>query len=98
MTLPSSGSISIGYYAGNSVQGTGSVAIGRQSGQNNQGANSTVSPNFAEVDSNDEVYQTSDGYIWKYMYSVDTANNTKFTWLLSRLNAFLIFFLIIYYY
>ena len=45
---------------------------------NNQGANSTVAPNFAEVDSNDEVYQTSDGYIWKYMYSVDSSTEAKF--------------------
>lgn len=45
---------------------------------NNQNGRSTVQPNFAEVDINDEVYQTSDGYIWKYMYSVSDTTFAKF--------------------
>ncbi len=45
---------------------------------NNQGANSTVQPEFAEIDVEDEVYQTSDGYVWKYMYTVDNAYVRKF--------------------
>lgn len=47
---------------------------------NNQNAYSTVEPNFAHISgSNSYVYQTSDGYRWKYMYSVDSANNLKFS-------------------
>lgn len=45
---------------------------------NNLGANSTVQPEFAEIDAQDEVYQTSDGYVWKYMYSVDNTTVAKF--------------------
>lgn len=45
---------------------------------NNQGSNSTVQPEFGEIDSADEVYQTSDGYVWKYMYTVDNATVRKF--------------------
>lgn len=45
---------------------------------NNQGANSVVQPEFGEIDSTDEVYQTSDGYVWKYMYTVDNATVRKF--------------------
>lgn len=45
---------------------------------NNRGTNSTVQPEFAEIDVSDEVYQTSDGYVWKYMYSVDNATVAKF--------------------
>ncbi len=47
---------------------------------NNQNNYSTVEPNFAHVSgSNTYVYQTSDGYRWKYMYSIDSANNDKFS-------------------
>lgn len=45
---------------------------------NNNGSNSTVQPEFAEIDFQDEVYQTSDGYVWKYMYTVDNATVRKF--------------------
>jgi len=45
---------------------------------NNQGSNSTVQPEFSEIDANDEIYETSDGYVWKYMYSVDNATVRKF--------------------
>lgn len=45
---------------------------------NNGGAPSTVQPEFADIDVADEVYQTSDGYNWKYMYSVDDSTARKF--------------------
>ena len=45
---------------------------------NNLGANSTVQPEFSEIDASDEVYQTSDGYVWKYMYSTDVNTVRKF--------------------
>jgi len=38
---------------------------------NNMGANSTAQPDFAQITgANTQVYQTSDGYRWKYMYTV----------------------------
>lgn len=43
-----------------------------------QGANSTVSPNFADLDGTNDSYRTSDGYLWKYLYSVDSANVARF--------------------
>ena len=46
---------------------------------NNMGAYSTVEPDFSHISgSNTAVYQTSDGYRWKYMYSVSSAQKTKF--------------------
>ena len=42
---------------------------------NNNGAKSTIEP--TTVSSNK--FQTADGYIWKYMYSISSANNTKFS-------------------
>jgi hypothetical protein len=46
---------------------------------NNHGANSTVQPDFFQVvGANSVLYQTSDGYRWKYMYSVDSATITTF--------------------
>lgn len=45
---------------------------------NNLGSNSTVQPEFSEIDIEDEVYQTSDGYVWKYMYTVDNTTVRKF--------------------
>ena len=36
---------------------------------NNNGTPSTEEPQFGDIDSNDEYYSTSDGYVWKYMYS-----------------------------
>lgn len=46
---------------------------------NNKNANSTVQPEFSEIDLQDEFYQTSDGYVWKYMYSVDSSTVNKFS-------------------
>lgn len=46
---------------------------------NNMGANSTVEPNFSDIDEIDEVYETSDGYRWKYMYSVTDVEAERFS-------------------
>lgn len=45
---------------------------------NNNGAPSTYEPTFSDTDATDELYETSDGYIWKYMYSVDSTKVAKF--------------------
>lgn len=42
---------------------------------NNNDAVSTVEPTTISTNK----FQTADGYIWKYMYSIGTANNTKFS-------------------
>ena len=42
---------------------------------NNNGAYSTSEPQMVQTAS----FKTSDGYIWKYMYSVSSANNSKFS-------------------
>lgn len=43
---------------------------------NNYGANSTVKPSLTTTSG---TFKTADGYIWKYMYSIDASSNTKFT-------------------
>jgi len=46
---------------------------------NNNGSPSTVRPEFSHISgSNTSLYQTSDGYRWKYMYTVDSSVNQKF--------------------
>jgi len=46
---------------------------------NNDDANSTVQPLFTDITGpNTSLYQTSDGYIWKYLYSVDDTTTSKF--------------------
>ena len=46
---------------------------------NNDGAASTVEPDISHITgSNTYLYQTSDGYRWKYMYSVDSATALLF--------------------
>lgn len=46
---------------------------------NNLGANSTIEPVFAHITgANTIVYQTSDGYRWKYMYSIPLADYEQF--------------------
>lgn len=45
---------------------------------NNNGQPSTASPNFNDVNISDEVYQTSDGYRWKYMSSVSSTDIGRF--------------------
>ena len=42
---------------------------------NNNGSESIVEPTTISTSK----FQTADGYIWKYMYTIGTANNTKFS-------------------
>jgi hypothetical protein len=46
---------------------------------NANGAVSTVSPTFASTAADDTFYATSDGYQWKYLYSLDNTTYNKFT-------------------
>lgn len=51
---------------------------------------STVAPSFADVDGTDDSYVTSDGYNWKYVYSVDAGSVAQFgstTWFPLQPNA-----------
>ena len=45
---------------------------------NYNGALSTVPPDKEDIDNFDEIYRTSDGYIWKYMYTIPNADMEKF--------------------
>jgi hypothetical protein len=45
---------------------------------NNGGAASTVEPDFNDTGADDEYYSTSDGYVWKYMYTIDSSTFAKF--------------------
>jgi hypothetical protein len=45
---------------------------------NNSNTPSTVAPKLSETSAADEFYSTSDGYVWKYMYSVDSTTFNKF--------------------
>lgn len=45
---------------------------------NNLGSSSTVPPTFSDTGADDEFYGTSDGYHWKYMYSIDSTTFDKF--------------------
>lgn len=47
---------------------------------NNYGANSLQAPSLTETNANDTIYITaSDGYQWKYMYTIPEATYDKFT-------------------
>jgi hypothetical protein len=46
---------------------------------NNGGAPSTQRPEFADTAADDEYYSTSDGYVWKYMYSISKNDFDKFS-------------------
>lgn len=46
---------------------------------NDNGSPSTAQPSVGDVGAFDEVYQTSDGYRWKYMYSADSSTVSKFS-------------------
>ena len=47
---------------------------------NNFGLPSTVEPSFTYVtEESNYIFQTSDNYVWKYMYSFSDAQDTKFT-------------------
>lgn len=43
---------------------------------NNNGGTSNVKPSLTSVSG---TFKTGDGYIWKYMYSISSSSNTKFT-------------------
>lgn len=46
---------------------------------NNRDSPSTVQPDFSHISgANTELYQTSDGYRWKYMYTFDDTQKLKF--------------------
>ena len=45
---------------------------------NASGNVSSVSPSFSHVDAADDFYQTSDGYVWKYMFSIDQYTYDRF--------------------
>lgn len=45
---------------------------------NNGNTPSTVAPSLTETSADDEFYSTSDGYVWKYMYSVSPTTFNKF--------------------
>ena len=42
------------------------------------GIASTTAPDLAQTSASDDVYETSDGYQWKYMYSITNAEFDKF--------------------
>lgn len=46
---------------------------------NNGGVVSTYAPDSTETSASDDSYTTADGYQWKYMYSVSTADHQKFS-------------------
>lgn len=45
---------------------------------NNEGAESTIKPLKSNMFASDTLYRTSDGYSWKYMYSVGVSDFKKF--------------------
>lgn len=45
---------------------------------NNGGAAVSVAPVFSQTSADDEYYRTNDGYVWKYMYTISSANWAKF--------------------
>jgi hypothetical protein len=46
---------------------------------NNANTPSTFSPSLVETSASDDIYETADGYIWKYMYSSNNATYNKFS-------------------
>ena len=47
---------------------------------NNNGSPSTITPDITHITgANTSLYETSDGYRWKYMYSISSAENNKFS-------------------
>jgi hypothetical protein len=45
---------------------------------NNGGVPSTDEPQFSDTSADDEYYSTSDGYVWKFMYSITKSEFDKF--------------------
>lgn len=46
---------------------------------NNYGAASTEQPQFSETSADDPYYETADGYVWKYLYTIDPYTFNKFS-------------------
>lgn len=46
---------------------------------NNGGVPSTSQPLFTSISAENDYYQTPDGYIWKYMYTITSTNWNKFS-------------------
>lgn len=46
---------------------------------NNGNTASTVPPNFADTSAADTFYQTTDGYVWKYLYTISKSDWDAFT-------------------
>jgi len=46
---------------------------------NNNGLPSTYYPRLSETSASDAIYETSDGYQWKYMYNISEVNWNKFS-------------------
>ena len=45
---------------------------------NYKGSRSVVPPDKTDISNFDEIYRTSDGYVWKYMYTIPYADMEKF--------------------
>jgi hypothetical protein len=45
---------------------------------NNNGSVSSYAPVYSDTTAGDPYYETSDGYQWKYLYKISTANYSKF--------------------
>lgn len=45
---------------------------------NYNGSPSTTPPNKLDITNYDEIYRTGDGYVWKYMYTIASADMEKF--------------------
>lgn len=45
---------------------------------NNSNSASLYSPSIHDTSADDEYYSTADGYVWKYMYSIDSSTFAKF--------------------
>ena len=57
---------------------------------NNSGGVSTVKPSFSEIGTDGIQYSPTDGYTWKYMYTIDTGSKVKFmdkTWIPVTVSA-----------
>lgn len=46
---------------------------------NNNGSPSTSAPSRLDIAYSDEIYRTSDNYVWKYMYTITSTDMTKFS-------------------
>lgn len=46
--------------------------------ENNGGKMSTIEPSRLDVNYSDEIYRTSDNYVWKYMYTISSSDMNDF--------------------